>query len=97
MQIQKRENENLKQYQELLERISRRYVQGQAQAVRSVNEAIIETNLGIGKNSDDTERSFYYQQNLLENWSVTELKRQKNSGLFMRIWYFITVFFAVLC
>jgi predicted nuclease of restriction endonuclease-like (RecB) superfamily len=26
----------------------------------------------------------YYQQNILENWSVPELKRQKESGLFMR-------------
>ena len=38
-----------KPYQELLERISRRYVEGQAQAVRSVNEAIVETNWQIGK------------------------------------------------
>jgi len=38
-----------KPYQELLDRISRRYVEGQAQAVRSVNETIIETNWEIGK------------------------------------------------
>ena len=142
-------------YQELLERISHRYVEGQAQAVRSVNETIVETNWQIGKYivefeqggqkkakygskllnnlsrdltlrhgqgfsrsnlnymrlfylrfpicetlshklswshyfelvkiSDDLELSFYYQQNLLENWSVRELKRQKDSGLFMRL------------
>jgi len=142
-------------YQELLERISHRYVEGQAQAVRSVNEIIVETNWQIGKYiveleqggqkkaaygskllnnlsivltlrhgqgfsrsnlnymrlfnlrfpicetlshklswahyfelvkiSDDLERSFYYQQNLIENWSVRELKRQKDSGLFMRL------------
>jgi predicted nuclease of restriction endonuclease-like (RecB) superfamily len=139
----------------LLERISRRYVEGQAQAVRSVNEVIIETNWSIGqyiveyeqggnpkakygskllvnlsrdltllhgrgfsrpnlnnmrlfylrypicqklsdklswshyceliKISDDTERSFYFQQNILENWSVTELRRQMDSGLFLRL------------
>ena len=142
-------------YQELLERISNRYVQGQSQAIRSVNEILIETNWNIGKYvveyeqkgnpkakygsrllenlsrdltllhgrgfsrsnlnymrlfylrypicetlshklswshycelvkiDEELERSFYYQQNLLENWSISELKRQKNSGLFMRI------------
>ncbi|GHT21679.1 DUF1016 domain-containing protein [Bacteroidia bacterium] len=155
MNIEKVGGRNFKPYQELLERISRRYVEGQAQAVRSVNEAIVTTNWEIGqyiveyeqkgkrkakygerllenlardltllhgrgfsrpnlnnmrlfylrypicqtlsdklswshycelvKISDDKERSFYYQQNILENWSVAELKRQKNSGLFMRI------------
>ena len=142
-------------YQELLEQISNRYVQGQAQAIRSVNEILIETNWNIGKYiveyeqngsqrakygsrllenlsrdltllhgrgfsrsnlnymrlfyfrypicetlshklswshycelvkiDDELERSFYCQQNLLENWSISELKRQKNSGLFMRL------------
>ena len=38
-----------KPYQDLLERISHRYVEGQAQAVRSVNEIIVETNWQIGK------------------------------------------------
>jgi predicted nuclease of restriction endonuclease-like (RecB) superfamily len=155
MNIQKRETDNFKPYQELLERISRRYIQGQAQAVRSVNESIVETNWEIGqyiveyeqkgkrkaeygkallenlardltllhgrgfsrsnlsymrlfylhypicetlshklswshyfelvKISDETERAFYYQQNILENWSVSELKRQKDLGLFMRL------------
>jgi hypothetical protein len=37
------------------------------------------------KIDNDLERSFYYQQNILENWSVPELRRQKDSGLFMRI------------
>ena len=37
------------------------------------------------KIDEELERSFYYQQNLLENWSISELKRQKNSGLFMRL------------
>lgn len=142
-------------YQKLLERISSRYVSGQAQAIRSVNEYLIDTNWNIGKYiveyeqrgsqrakyglnllenlskdltllhgkgfsrsnlnymrliylrypicetlshklswshicellkiDDDLERSFYYQQNILENWSVRELRRQKNSGLFMRL------------
>jgi len=142
-------------YQELLERISHRFVEGQAQAVRSVNAIIVETNWQIGKYivefeqggekkakygskllsnlsrdltqrhgrgfsrpnlnnmrrfylyfpicqtlssklswshycefiniSNDLECSFYYQQNLLENWSVRELKRQKYPGLFMRL------------
>ena len=49
MSIQKRETEAVKPYQELLERISRRYVEGQAQAVRSVNEVMVETNWQIGK------------------------------------------------
>ncbi|GHU83299.1 DUF1016 domain-containing protein [Bacteroidia bacterium] len=155
MEMQKIETDNSKSYRELLERISRRYVEGQTQAVRSVNEAIIETNWNIGqyiveyeqggnpkakygskllvnlsrdltllhgrgfsrpnlnymrlfylrfpiceklshklswshyfelvKIDDELERSFYYQQNILENWSVPELKRQKDSGLFMRL------------
>ena len=154
MDIIRADNLNL-EYQDLLDRISHRYVAGQAQAVRSVNEAIVETNWQIGQYivefeqggekkakygkgllenlskdltlrhgrgfirpnlnnmrrfylcfpicqtlssklswshycefiniSDDLERSFYYQQNLLENWSVREFKRQKNSGLFLRL------------
>jgi predicted nuclease of restriction endonuclease-like (RecB) superfamily len=37
------------------------------------------------KIDDELERSFYYHQNILENWSVRELKRQKDSGLFLRL------------
>jgi len=37
------------------------------------------------KISDDLERSFYEKQSVLENWSVRELKRQKNTALFQRI------------
>jgi predicted nuclease of restriction endonuclease-like (RecB) superfamily len=143
-----------KPYDTLIERISQRYVQGQAQAVSYVNAAMIDTNWEIGRYiveyeqggnakaeygkqllqnlsrdltllhgngfsrpnlnnmrkfyllfpicqtlsdklswshycelinvSDDLERSFYYKQNILENWSVRELRRQKDSGLFMR-------------
>jgi predicted nuclease of restriction endonuclease-like (RecB) superfamily len=153
--ILKKETTLVKPYRELLERISQRYVDGQAQAVRSVNEIIVETNWQIGKYiveyeqegnpkaeygsklldtlsrdltvlhgrgfsrsslnymrlfylrfpicetlshklswshyfelvkiDDELERSFYYQQNILENWSVRELKRQKDSGLFLRL------------
>lgn len=35
--------------------------------------------------SDDLARSFYEQQCLKENWSVRELKRQKNAALFERV------------
>jgi hypothetical protein len=49
MELRKRETDNFKPYKELLERISLRYVQGQAQAVRSVNESIIATNWEIGQ------------------------------------------------
>ncbi len=35
--------------------------------------------------SDDLARSFYFNQCLNENWSVRELKRQRNSALFERI------------
>ena len=153
--VQKQETAVAKPYQDLLGLISKRYVEGQARAVRSVNEAMVETNWQIGKYivefeqkgssksqygsklletlsrdltllhgrgfsrsslnyirlfylrfpicetlshklswshyfelvkiDDELERSFYYQQNLLENWSVRELKRQKESGLFMRL------------
>jgi predicted nuclease of restriction endonuclease-like (RecB) superfamily len=37
------------------------------------------------KIDDPLERSFYQQQALLENWSTTELKRQKNASLFLRL------------
>jgi len=144
-----------KNYQNLLEKISKRYVQGQAQAIRAVNESIVSTNWDIGryivefeqggspkakygtgllenlskdlslrhgrgfsrsnlnymrrfylfypicetlshklswshycelvKIEDELERSFYYQQNLLENWGIKELKRQKRTGLFLRL------------
>lgn len=35
--------------------------------------------------SDDLSRSFYEKQCINENWSVRELKRQINSGLFQRL------------
>jgi len=143
------------QYKALLEKISRRYIQGQAQAIRSVNESIVNTNWDIGKYiiefeqegkprakygtsllenlsqdltlrhgrgfsrsnlnymrlfylfypicetlshkltwshycelvkiDNELERSFYFQQNILENWSIRELKRQKETGLFLRL------------
>ncbi|OZB43553.1 MAG: hypothetical protein B7X50_00380 [Alishewanella sp. 34-51-39] len=37
------------------------------------------------KISDETERSFYHNQTLAANWSVRELKRQKDTGLFLRL------------
>ncbi len=37
------------------------------------------------KIKNDTERSFYEQQSIIENWSVRELRRQKKTGLFQRI------------
>jgi predicted nuclease of restriction endonuclease-like (RecB) superfamily len=37
------------------------------------------------KIDNELERGFYYQQNILENWSVRELRRQKESGLFLRL------------
>lgn len=37
------------------------------------------------KIDDGLERSFYEQQTQLENWSVAELKRQKDSALFLRL------------
>jgi len=154
-EIQIREAEASKPYQELLKHISLKYVEGQALAVRSVNEAIVETNWQIGKYiveyeqggkkkaeygkglleklskdltpmhgkgfsrsnlqrmrqfylaypicatashklswshwvellkvEDKLERGFYQQQTILDGWSVAELIRQKDSGLFMRI------------
>lgn len=37
------------------------------------------------KISNDTERQFYMQQSLAANWSVRELMRQKETGLFLRL------------
>jgi predicted nuclease of restriction endonuclease-like (RecB) superfamily len=39
----------------------------------------------ILKISDELERQFYYNQTIKDNWSVRELRRQKNSGLFLRL------------
>jgi hypothetical protein len=134
-------------YKDLVDRISKRYSEGQTKAFFAINESIIDTNWNIGKYivefeqdgqakakygsqllerlstdltrihgrgfsrsvlnymrqfylrypicetlshklswshycellkiSDDLERSFYYQQNINENWSVRELRRQK--------------------
>ena len=49
MKMQKRTAAIAKPYRKLLECISQRYIAGQAQAVRSVNEVIVETNWQIGK------------------------------------------------
>jgi len=35
--------------------------------------------------SDDLSRSFYEKQSINDNWSVHELKRQRQTGLFERI------------
>jgi predicted nuclease of restriction endonuclease-like (RecB) superfamily len=35
--------------------------------------------------SDEIERDFYFKQSSREKWSVAELKRQKKSGLFLRL------------
>ncbi|MFA6570982.1 MAG: PDDEXK nuclease domain-containing protein [Bacteroidota bacterium] len=37
------------------------------------------------KINDPLERSFYEKQTALENWNVRELRRQKNTSLFMRL------------
>jgi predicted nuclease of restriction endonuclease-like (RecB) superfamily len=37
------------------------------------------------KIDDELEREFYFQQSIIENWSIPELKRQKKSGLFLRL------------
>ena len=116
---------SLSPYEVLLDKISQRYIEGQAQAIRSVNESIVSTNWDIGryivefeqdgmnymrlfyllfpicetlshklswshycelvKIDNELERSFYYQQNILENWSIRELRRQKETGLFLRL------------
>jgi predicted nuclease of restriction endonuclease-like (RecB) superfamily len=34
---------------------------------------------------DDLERSFYEKQSIIENWSVRELRRQKDTALFQRL------------
>jgi predicted nuclease of restriction endonuclease-like (RecB) superfamily len=34
---------------------------------------------------NELERNFYYNQSIKESWSIRELKRQKGSGLFMRL------------
>jgi hypothetical protein len=73
MDIQTRETNQSKTYRELLERISQRYVEGQAHAVRSVNEAIVETNWHIGRYivdyEQDGKRKAEYGKALLENIS----------------------------
>ena len=73
MKIQKIETDSSQPYRDLLERISRRYVEGQVEAVRSVNEAIIETNWSIGQYiveyEQEGKRKAEYGKALLENLS----------------------------
>jgi len=73
MKIQKIETVNSQPYRKLLERISGRYIEGQAKAVRSVNEAIIETNWSIGQYIIEYEQEgkskAEYGKALLENLS----------------------------
>lgn len=72
MDTTKTDNLNPK-YNELLERISRRYIDGQAQAIRSVNESLIDTNWSIGKYIVEYEQEgsarAKYGSKLLENLS----------------------------
>ena len=37
------------------------------------------------KIDDELERSFYEKQTILENWSIPELRRQKNTSLYLRL------------
>jgi predicted nuclease of restriction endonuclease-like (RecB) superfamily len=39
----------------------------------------------IARIDDSLERSFYEKQTVLENWSIRELKRQKETSLFLRL------------
>jgi len=60
-------------YQTLLNKISQRYVQGQTQAVSSINEIIINTNWNIGKYiveyEQEGKQKAKYGMKLLENLS----------------------------
>ncbi|MDR1341326.1 MAG: hypothetical protein LBK58_14930 [Prevotellaceae bacterium] len=49
MHARQLEAKTSKLHRELFERISQRYVEGQEQAVRSVNKAIVETDWHIGQ------------------------------------------------
>ncbi len=72
MDIAKTENLN-PEYKDLLDRISHRYVEGQAQAIRSVNEFLVDTNWNIGKYIVEYEQEgstrAKYGSKLLENLS----------------------------
>ena len=63
----------IKQYKDLLKQISSRYLQGQSQAVRSVNTALLETNWNIGRYIVEYEQKgsakAKYGENLLERLS----------------------------
>ena len=74
-------------YENLLLQISATYTEGQQKAMRSVNVTLLETYWQIGphyielmKIGLDFQRQFYEKQSLLENWSIRELKRQKNAA-----------------
>jgi len=60
-------------YQELLEQISNRYIQGQAQAIRFVNEVLVVTNWNTGRYTVGYEQKgspkAKYGSRLLENLS----------------------------
>jgi hypothetical protein len=82
-------------YLELVDRISERYLEGCTQAVRSDLLYPIGATLShqlnwshyceLAKIEDADERAFYYNQSINENWSIRELQRQKQTGLYLQL------------
>ena len=87
---------NQKQYKDLLKQISARYLQGQAQAARSVNAVLLETNWNIGRYIVEYEQKgnvkAKYGERLLENLSA-DLTLMHGKGFsrsnlsYMRLFY----------
>lgn len=88
-------------YKNLLANISQVYTDGRIKATRAVNIQLTDTYWQISqkpshqlswshyvellKIDDPLERNFYEKQSIIENWSVPELKRQKDTALFLRL------------
>ena len=94
----KRTLETLKvlSYEQLLNRISQRYISGQAQAIRSVNETLIDTNWDIGKyiveyEQEGKQRAKYgtgILENLSKDLTVRHGRGFSRSDLnYMRLFY----------
>ena len=62
----------------MLNRISSSFLNARQNTIKAINDELLKIN-------NDIERKFYENQNIIENWSIRELRRQKKTGLFQRI------------
>lgn len=75
-----------KSYNALIATIASIYDQGRLRAMQAVNVLLSWSHyVELLKIDNALERGFYEKQATHERWSVPELKRQKDSALFLRL------------